>query len=139
MKSQRNPINARIFDFRRLAGYTQKTAAQALGMSENTYAKIECDRNPSSEEILRIAELFNVSVNEIFYGESEPQKRKIVETEQPTRLQEPTYIPKPEPPLILTANEKSIVKALKSFSKEDFDRVRDFVNEIYQNNKKSSD
>ncbi len=139
MNKKLNDLNERIIRYRRFAGYTQETAAQALGMKKSTYANMERNGKPSPDLILKISMLFNVSVSTLFYGEQDTSKNStpVSSGDMPIRLNEPVILPEAEPPLILTANEKSIVKALKSFSKEDFERVRDFVNEIYQKNKKA--
>lgn len=60
-----------IKEARENARYTQEQAAERLGMSRPTYSKIE--KNPdvaSIEDAKKIAALFEVSVEDIFFGEN---------------------------------------------------------------------
>lgn len=60
-----------IKEARENARYTQEQAAERLGMSRPTYSKIE--KNPdvaSIEDAKKIAALFGVSVEDIFFGEN---------------------------------------------------------------------
>ena len=60
-----------IKEARENARYTQEQAAERLGMSRPTYSKIE--KNPdvaSIEDAKKIASLFGVSVEDIFFGEN---------------------------------------------------------------------
>lgn len=60
-----------IKEAREIARYTQAQAAERLGMSRPTYSKIE--KNPdlaSIEDAKKIAVLFGVSVEDIFFGEN---------------------------------------------------------------------
>lgn len=58
-----------IEEARKNARYSQEAAAERLGMSRPTYAKIE--KNPdvaSIEDAKSIAELFGVSVEDLFFA-----------------------------------------------------------------------
>lgn len=60
-----------IKEARENARYTQEQAAGRLGMSRPTYSKIE--KNPdvaSIEDAKKIAALFGVSVEDIFFGDN---------------------------------------------------------------------
>ncbi len=136
MQENIDAINERIIRYRKLAGYTQETAAQALGLKKTTYARMERHGHPTPDLILKMSMVFNVSVNMLFYGQD-----NIVQ-QQPalpvTQLREPEpKIPMAEPPMTLTANEKSLINTLRSFSKNDKESVTKFINEIYQKNKKA--
>lgn len=51
-------------DFRKENGYTQKKIADYLGIDRSTYAKYETSRKPELDVIIRLAALYNVSVDE---------------------------------------------------------------------------
>lgn len=54
---------------RKKARYSQEQAAELLGMSRPTYAKIENNPDVASiEDAKNIAALFKVEVEEIFFG-----------------------------------------------------------------------
>ena len=64
-------VSMDIKEARENARYTQEQAAERLGMSRPTYSKIE--KNPdvaSIEDAKKIASLFGVSVEDIFFGEN---------------------------------------------------------------------
>ena len=64
-------VSMNIKEARENARYTQEQAAERLGMSRPTYSKIE--KNPdvaSIEDAKKIAALFEVSVEDIFFGEN---------------------------------------------------------------------
>lgn len=55
-----------IEELRRIHGYTQKQTADALGITERGYAyKISGERSWKAEELVKLAELFNVSSKSI--------------------------------------------------------------------------
>lgn len=60
-----------IKEARENARYTQEQAAERLGMSRPTYSKIEKKPDVASiEDAKKIAALFGVSVEDIFFGEN---------------------------------------------------------------------
>lgn len=135
MKQAINPINERIARYRKLAGYTQQTAADALKMKKNTYARMELYGNVSSDMLIKLAALFKVSPLMILFGVDGGQTEVIYETEPPIRLEDnnrPTLVR--EPDLTLTTNEKTCIKVCRELSKEDRDKVMAFINELYKKN-----
>ncbi len=136
-----NDINLRIATHRSLAGYTQTAAAQELGIKRSTYARMEKYGNPTPEMLKKIAELFNVSVNKLLYGEDDTDNPAVslvtdadsLKISEPLR-QEPfsfsnkeTYIP--------THKEMQIIKMYHYMSKEKQKEVRDLIETLYKENK----
>lgn len=52
-------------NFRTENNYTQQNIADYLGIERSTYAKYELSRNPEIDIIIQLAELYNVSVDEL--------------------------------------------------------------------------
>lgn len=124
-----NPINQRIARYRILAGYTQETAAEMLGINKNTYARMERSGNPKPEILKQLAELFNVPVQVFFYGENIPYEPTPV-TPQPS-FNKQEYIPEgAEPPFTLTLNEKNMIKIFRGLSKENKEKVFEALNKL---------
>lgn len=60
----------KLRDIRKIARFTQEQVAGVLGVSTPTYIKLE--KNPellTIEDARRLAQLFNVSVTQIFFDE----------------------------------------------------------------------
>ncbi|KXB34846.1 helix-turn-helix transcriptional regulator [Atopobium deltae] len=60
----------KLRDIRKIARFTQEQVAGILGVSTPTYIKLE--KNPellTIEDARRLAQLFNVSVTQIFFDE----------------------------------------------------------------------
>ena len=145
MQKEISDVNKRIKHYRILAGYTQETAAQALDMKKNTYAYMERYGNPSPEILMKLSQLYNVSVSEIFYGkintrpiDPPPFPVDLITPEDPAPIirQPEPVVPKSEPPLILTAHEKGMMKIFRQLSSEDRKNVMNFINDIYKSNRK---
>lgn len=120
MKEMKNPINQRIAKYRNLAGYTQETAAQALGLKKNTYARMERMGNPRPDQLKEIANLYGVSTAKILFGETGVDG------------------PEPEGPLLpeqikeFTVNEKNIIKLLRTMPREKRLEILEIINEYYK-------
>lgn len=134
MKQEINPINERIARYRKLAGYTQQTAADALKMKKNTYARMELYGNVSSDMLIKLAALYKVSPYLILYGVDGGHTEVIRNPEPPqNRLGDDNHpILVREPDLVLTTNEKTCIKVCRELSKEDRDKVMAFINELYK-------
>lgn len=129
MKEEIKPINKRIAAYRRLAGYTQQTAAEALGMKKNTYARMELHGNPTQDIIIRLASLYNVSANRLLYGtDLIPPEPKV----PPIRVEEPRIFE-----IVLNTNEKNCIKIVRTFTKEEKNQVMELINNIYQAKKRN--
>ena len=136
MKQKINPINERIARYRKLAGYTQQTAADALKIKKNTYARMELHGNPTPDMLKKLAALYRVSPYLILYGVDGGQTEVIRNPEpQLPRLEDdnrPTFVH--EPDLVLTTNEKTCIKVWRQLSKKNKDKVMALMNELYKEN-----
>lgn len=135
MKQEPKPINKRIATYRKLAGYTQQTAADALGIKKNTYARMELHGNPTPNMLVRIAQLYSVSPNLILFGVDGGQTAAMHENSEPVRLFENPQLFKAAPDLVLTVNERNCVKACRELSKEQQNEVMALINKFYSANK----
>ena len=125
-----NDVNERIAACRKLAGFTQATAAQRLGLKRNTYARMELHGNPGAIMLMRLAELYGVSVNYLVSGEEGEAEQEIeLETiTEPTKstirfsnsinpnLMPPRYTP--------TNTELDLIKMYHYLPKDDQDEVK---------------
>lgn len=137
MKQEIKPINKRISAYRKLAGYTQQTAAEALGIKKNTYARMELHGNPTPDMLVRIAELYNISPNLILFG---TKKNEITETiasrtTEEKRLHDDPPLFKRRPELVLTVNEENCIKACRQLSKAQQKEVMALINKFYNESK----
>lgn len=125
-------LNERLFRYRKLAGYTQASVAQELGMKKNTYARMEKYGSPKPELLIKLAALFNVSTNILLYGHE-------IEATQPSiiRAQEPISPFQTQNEVKLSATEKSCLLTIRGLSKEQKQEVIDLINKFYQENKTS--
>lgn len=63
-------MRQRLIKLRKERGMTQQQVAEILGITRSFYGMIETgDRNPTLELAKRIAELFQVEIEQIFFGE----------------------------------------------------------------------
>ena len=75
-KATKKVITSRIKALRNKHGFTQHEMAEKLGLEHNSYAKMESGSNiPSVKILMRISEIFNVSVDLILFGND--SKREI--------------------------------------------------------------
>lgn len=125
-------LNERLYHYRKLAGYTQASVAQELGMKKNTYARMEKYGSPKPELLIKLASLFNVSTNILLYGHE-------IDAKQPDiiRAQEPIMPYFPSNDVKLTATEKSCLLTMRGLSKDQKQDVIDLINKFYQENKTS--
>ncbi|MBR5922708.1 MAG: helix-turn-helix domain-containing protein [Clostridia bacterium] len=135
MKEQTKPINKRISTYRKLAGYTQQTAADALGIKKNTYARMELHGNPTPEMLAKLANLYTVSVNMLIFGSDGGETTDLRTASGTTRLTEPGPQFKKHAEITLTLNELNCVKACRELSKEQRDEVMALINKLYNDKK----
>lgn len=137
MNNSTKPINKRISTYRKLAGYTQQTAADALGIKKNTYARMELHGNPKPDMLIKLAALYKVSPNLILFGVDGGQTADMRAEKDIIRLEEkPPVFNITRTDMTLTVNEKNCVKACRELSKADRDKVMAFINELYGKSKK---
>lgn len=125
MKEIKNPINQRIAKYRTLAGYTQETAAQALGLKKNTYARMERIGSPKPHQLKEIANLYGVSTDDILYDTNEFADSAVTLNDKPTQ-------PSADPMPGFTVNEKNIIKLLRTIPRERQLEIIEIINEYYK-------
>ncbi|MBO4694084.1 MAG: helix-turn-helix domain-containing protein [Clostridia bacterium] len=135
MKPEIKSINKRISTYRKLAGYTQQTAAEALGIKKSTYARMELHGNPTPDMLVRLAKLYNVSVNLFLYGVDKSEKEEPKKPKPDVRLKDDIRIFAENPDIVLSTNEKNLVKVYRELPKKDKDEVLSFINSLYKNAK----
>lgn len=72
-------INDRIIKLRKLSNVTQIQLAQKLNVSDKLISKWECgDSSPSVDDVLRLSQIFGVSLDYLLKGIISPQDDKII-------------------------------------------------------------
>ena len=139
-------INKRIVIYRKLANLNQIQVAELMGMKASTYSQMERSGSITTDRLLRLAEIFNVSVNDLLFD----QQKQNVEPEPPKQI-----FPVPDPAPInklhesivdifsnninldnLSIRDRNMIKMYINFKKSDQQKVCNLVEEIYHNNKK---
>ncbi len=135
MKQEVKAINKRISIYRKLAGYTQQTAADALGIKKNTYARMELHGNPTPDMLVKLARLYNVSPNSILFGVDRHflSPHEDGDTDG-TRINDNNIFAE-KPDLVLTTNEKNCIRACRKLTKEQQKEVMALINKLYKNTK----
>ena len=134
-------INARIAQYRKNAGFTQSEAAQSLGIKRNTYARMELKGSPKPEMLVRLADLYHVSVNNILYGEQAVAENQIQSGDpevHQSRLQQnlddsPLF--NRSAPFIPTAKEEKIIKIIRNLPKKNKEAVLQYIEVQFKGSK----
>lgn len=131
-------VNQRIAEYRKLAGFTQSEAAPLLGMKRNTYARMERHGNPTPEMLKKIAELYNVSVDTILYGDNKlpltPAEPAYAVFESSKMM--PHFIEEMEQGISLTTNEKNCIRVIRLLPKSKQKEVMNYINNLYKDLRK---
>lgn len=127
MPRNEESINIRIVRYRTLAGYTQQTAADAIGMNKNSYARMERSGTPKPEVLKKLAALFNVSAETILYGEEKKDYPFAESEKKAATLKDVNHTFKQSDPLLLTTNEKTIIKLCRSLSPEQRNKIMKYI------------
>lgn len=70
-------LSKRLAELRKKQGYTQFDVAYRLNISRTTYANLEYEKtDPDADSIMSIADLYNVSIDELF-GRNAPLESKL--------------------------------------------------------------
>ncbi|EJV76921.1 helix-turn-helix transcriptional regulator [Bacillus mycoides] len=70
-------LSKRLAELRKKQGYTQFDVAYRLNIARNTYANWEYGKtDPDADSIMSIADLYNVSIDELF-GRNAPLESKL--------------------------------------------------------------
>ena len=62
-------INKRVTKYRKMAHLTQKQVAELMGMKNSSYSQMERVGDISAERIVKLAEIFEINVGFLLYGE----------------------------------------------------------------------
>ncbi len=112
-----NEINKRIRGIRKSLNLTQKDVAERLKMGVSTYSQREREGNIEADFLVSLAEIFNVDIRNILYGEDEfPQ----FNNEQDCGFK-------------FTAQEMLLIKILRNTSPENNEKIYQMLCDIYEN------
>ncbi len=95
--------------FRTNCGLTQLAVADALGIERSRYAHYENNTAPSTDNLRKLAAIFNVSVDELL---ADPQPALFVHEDEPSSLFEKFMLTE------LKSDEKSLVIKYRLLSPE---------------------
>ena len=131
-KEDIKPINKRIATYRKISGYTQQAAADALGMKKATYARMELRGNPPSDMLLKLAKLYQVEPMVLMFG-VDPNK-VASKDDEPTRLNDNNnvFLKRQVTDITLTVNERNCIKACRKLSKEQRTEIMNLINKYYR-------
>ncbi len=74
-------LGQRISLYRKQSGMSQEKVAEYIGISRQAVTKWENDRSaPSTENLIRLAELYNISLNDLVSDKEEPENDEIKST-----------------------------------------------------------
>ncbi len=122
-------VNERICEYRKLAGFTQEQAANFLSMKRNTYARMEKYGNPPPDVLKKLSELYRVSVAALLYGEG----ALLDEGKKPSTLV--LNQPQSNDVLPLSFLETNIIRVIRVLPKDDSQKIIDYINEVYKDSK----
>ena len=130
-------INQRVARYRKLKDLNQTQMADFMGIKTSTYSQKERKGKITAEEIIKIAEILNVDVDILLYGEVEKTNTplNLNEIEQKIRSEYASRYAFFEK---LTSKNISYIKIIFSLKSEQRQEVFDLAYKFYLNNKKSS-
>ncbi len=82
-------INQRIYRYRKQLGFTQKDVAKLLEMQPSTYAQMERKGKINSDILIKLSEIFKLSVLSILFGENVPDIQFLPQSESAPKPQQP--------------------------------------------------
>ena len=118
-------ISKRIAQYRTLAGYTQESAAAALGVNKNSYARMERTGTPKPEMLKKLSALFNIPAETILYGEKNGLSAEH-DGSNPV-LKDTSLEFKSKGSLLLTTNEKNVIRLCRSLTPQQRSEVLDLI------------
>lgn len=78
-------IAKRLLEFRKANGYSQEDLAEKLGVSRQAISNWERNESsPDTDNLIALAQLYNVTIDELLQGKDKPEKNKVEETETDT-------------------------------------------------------
>ncbi len=67
----------RLANYRKKAGLSQEELAEKLGVTRQAVSKWECgESSPDTDNLIALAKLYNVTIDELIYGESKKEEKK---------------------------------------------------------------
>ena len=65
----------RLFEYRKKNGFSQEELAEKIGVSRQAVSKWERgEASPDTENLIMLAKVYNVTLDELIMGETAPQK-----------------------------------------------------------------
>ena len=141
-------INERIARCRKLANLTQTETAEKMGMKCSTYSQMERKGSISTDRLLILSHIFNVSPITLLFGTDidsndnkstgntlnlEPQNEIKPALSQNGDFYENNF---KSAPFIVSHKEENILKILRNLPKNSRDEIIEFINQKYQESKK---
>ena len=125
-------VNLRIKKLRKKAKITQEEMGEKLGIKRSTYAHIEAYGNFKAAQLKIIAQVFGQTVDQLIDGDNfVVRASKNFEPPQPMQLrQTENSYNTPDKNILdyITANEKKLVKSFRNLTREEKDKVIEFIN-----------
>lgn len=76
-------IANRLYEYRKANGYSQEELAEKIGVSRQAISKWErSESSPDTDNLIALAKLYNVSLDEMINGDTAPVKAKEIITEE---------------------------------------------------------
>ena len=130
-------INQRVARYRKLKDLNQTQMADFMGIKTSTYSQKERKGKITAEEIVKIADILNINVNALLYGEVE----KINTSANPNEIEQKIrseYASRYAFFEKLTPKNISHIKIIFSLRPKQRQEVFDLAYKFYLNNKKST-
>lgn len=132
-------VNERIIKYRKLANLTQTEMAEKLNIKCSTYSQLERKGIVSADRLFQLAEIFGVTPCQLYKGE-EPCKNTTPESSAPTDsetsvLKQPESVKPEKEVFVATRKEQNIIKLIRNFSKPNYDKVMQIIEDIYKEEK----
>jgi len=138
-------INQRIARCRKNCHMTQTEVAEKLGLKCSTYSQMERKGRITVDRIIKLAELFNVSVNYLMHGEEEeeikteptgwvnsPMQIVVEKNETATTLNQPIFNTLFD---TLTSREQTTVKMYRNLTAKNKKLAENYIHNLYQQEK----
>lgn len=125
-------INLRIKQSREKAGLKQYQVAQLLNMKNSTYSQMERSGKITSEKVIELSKILNVSIDYLLKGE---EKLDFSPVESNSTVFRDNVFYEKEPEFRLSQNEISIITILRNFPKNVREEVIDYIEQKYKETK----
>lgn len=84
-KKEKSLLARNLIKLRKHANYSQEVLAKYLGITRSTYAYYEIDVTPPQSTLIRIAQFFEVYIDDLLTGDIDPitKRKKTLEVNEP--------------------------------------------------------